>query len=376
MKRYTFLDLATVNAPYSDAIKKATERVIESGRYIGGEEVATFEKNLATLCNAPYAIGVSNGLDALRLIIRAYIELGVMHAGDEIIVPSNTYIASVLAITDNGLVPRFVEPDILTYNLDSSLLERNLSYRTRAIMPVHLYGRVAWDDCIANCAKKFNLKVIEDNAQAIGATALADGLYGSRMTGALGDAGAFSFYPTKNIGALGDAGAVVTHDKALADAITALRNYGSDRQYHNIYAGLNCRLDPMQAAIINVKLPHIKEENGYRQQIADIYEQAIKNQAVTKPIRRIANEQVWHQYTIRVTDRDKFRDYLSSHGVETAIHYPTPPHLQPCYRDSQYAKTSYPIAEKIAAEIISLPITRCTSADDAREIADIINLYK
>lgn len=376
MKRYTFLDLATVNAPYSDAIKKATERVIESGRYIGGEEVATFEKNLATLCNAPYAIGVSNGLDALRLIIRAYIELGVMHAGDEIIVPSNTYIASVLAITDNGLVPRFVEPDILTYNLDSSLLERNLSSRTRAIMPVHLYGRVAWDDCIANCAKKFNLKVIEDNAQAIGATALADGLYGSRMTGALGDAGAFSFYPTKNIGALGDAGAVVTHDKALADAITALRNYGSDRQYHNIYAGLNCRLDPMQAAIINVKLPHIKEENGYRQQIADIYEQAIKNQAVTKPIRRIANEQVWHQYTIRVTDRDKLRDHLSSHGVETAIHYPTPPHLQPCYRDSQYAKTSYPIAERIAAEIISLPITRCTSADDAREIADIINLYK
>lgn len=376
MKRYTFLDLATVNAPYSDAIKKATERVIESGRYIGGEEVATFEKNLATLCNAPYAIGVSNGLDALRLIIRAYIELGVMHAGDEIIVPSNTYIASVLAITDNGLVPRFVEPDILTYNLDSSLLERNLSSRTRAIMPVHLYGRVAWDDCIANCAKKFNLKVIEDNAQAIGATALADGLYGSRMTGALGDAGAFSFYPTKNIGALGDAGAVVTHDKALADAITALRNYGSDRQYHNIYAGLNCRLDPMQAAIINVKLPHIKEENGYRQQIADIYEQAIKNQAVTKPIRRIANEQVWHQYTIRVTDRDKLRDHLSSHGVETAIHYPTPPHLQPCYRDSQYAKTSYPIAEKIAAEIISLPITRCTSADDAREIADIINHYK
>lgn len=376
MKRYTFLDLATVNAPYSDAIKKATERVIESGRYIGGEEVATFEQNLATLCNAPYAIGVSNGLDALRLIIRAYIELGVMHAGDEIIVPSNTYIASVLAITDNGLVPRFVEPDILTYNLDSSLLERNLSSRTRAIMPVHLYGRIAWDDCIAKCAKKFNLKVIEDNAQAIGATALADGLYGSRMTGALGDAGAFSFYPTKNIGALGDAGAVVTHDKALADAITALRNYGSDRQYQNIYAGLNCRLDPMQAAIINVKLPHIKEENGYRQQIADIYEQAIKNHAVTKPIRRIANEQVWHQYTIRVTDRDKFRDYLSSHGVETAIHYPTPPHLQPCYRDSQYAKTSYPIAEKIADEIISLPITRCTSADDAREIADIINRYK
>lgn len=373
MTKYPFLDLATINAQYADEIKAAVNRVIDSGRYIGGEEVSNLENNLSSLCNAPYAIGVSNGLDALRLIFRAYIELGFMKLGDEIIVPSNTYIASILAISDNGLVPRLVEPDIATYNLDSNLIEEAITPLTKGILTVHLYGRVAWDMKLVELAHKYNLKIVEDNAQAIGATALCDGLYGSNVTGALGDAGAFSFYPTKNIGALGDAGAVVTHDKELAEAIRALRNYGSDYQYHNLYAGLNCRLDPIQAAILNVKLPHLTEETQYRQEIADIYEHEISNNAVIKPLKREANEQVWHQYIVRVANRDKFRKYLSDNGVETAIHYPTPPHKQPCYK--QFAHLHLPIAEKIANEVVSLPITRCTTPVDALEIAQIINQY-
>ena len=223
-------------------------------------------------------------------------------------------------------------------------------------------------------AKKYNLKVIEDNAQAIGAIASCDGLHGSRKTGALGDAGAFSFYPTKNIGALGDAGAVITHDKELADAVTALRNYGSDRQYHNIYTGLNCRLDPMQAAILNVKLKHITEENSYRQSIAEIYDKNITSHEVIKPLNDNPTQTVWHQYVIRVKNRENFRQYLSNNGVETAIHYATPPHLQPCYK--QYSHLYLPITEMLSNEVVSLPITRCTSLSDAHEIANIINQYK
>ena len=373
MKKYTFLNLATINEPYFEEIKQATSRIIESGRYIGGEEVANFEQNLATICNAPYAIGVSNGLDALRLIIRGYIELGIFSKGDEIIVPANTYIASILAVTDNDLIPIFVEPDPLTYNLDSSLIEQSITPRTKAIMPVHLYGRVCWDEQLAIIAKKYSLKVIEDNAQAIGAIAPCEGLHESRLTGALGDAGAFSFYPTKNIGALGDAGAVVTHDKELAEAVTALRNYGSIKQYNNIYAGLNCRLDPMQAAILSIKLQHITEENSYRQSIADIYDKNITNPEVIKPLNDNSGQTVWHQYVVRVKNRDNFRQYLASNGVETAIHYATPPHLQPCY--THYSHLSLPITEMLSNEVVSLPITRCTSNSEALEIANIINQY-
>lgn len=374
MKKYTFLDLAIINKPYFEDIKQATSRIIESGRYIGGEEITNFEQKLASICNAPYAIGVSNGLDALRLIIRGYIELGVFSKGDEIIVPANTYIASVLAITDNELTPIFVEPNPLTHNLDSSLIEQSITPRTRAIMPVHLYGRVCWDEQLANVAKKYDLKVIEDNAQAIGAIAPCAGLYGSHQTGALGNAGAFSFYPTKNIGALGDAGAVVTHDKELADAVVALRNYGSIKQYHNIYAGLNCRLDPMQAAILNVKLQYLATENRYRQSIADIYDKNIINPEVIKPLNDNPGQTVWHQYVVRVKNRDNFRHYLTNNGIETAIHYAIPPHLQHCYK--QYAHLRLPITEMLSNEIVSLPITRCTSHSDAHEIANIINQYK
>lgn len=364
---YIFLDLETVNKPFEKEIGEAVRRVIASGRYIGGPEVAEFERRLAESCGAPYCVGTGNGLDALRLIIRAYIELGEMAPGDEIIVPSNTYIATVLAITDNGLIPVFAEPDPRTMNLDTSRLSEYLSPRTRAIMTVHLYGRTCFDSAMLDFARSNSLKIIEDNAQAIGATT-ADG---SRITGSLGDAAAFSFYPTKNIGALGDAGAVTTSDPRLADAVRAIANYGSDRQYHNIYRGLNSRLDPIQAAILSVKLPYLDRENGLRRNIAAVYEQEIKNPCVIKPL--FDNSSVWHQYVVQVEDRENFRRYLADNGVETAVHYPLAPFDQPCY--ASVYKPDCPIARKLAESVVSLPVSRCTSVDDACQIADIINTY-
>lgn len=364
---YIFLDLETVNKPFEKEIGEAVRRVIASGRYIGGPEVAEFERRLAESCGAPYCVGTGNGLDALRLIIRAYIELGEMAPGDEIIVPSNTYIATVLAITDNGLIPVFAEPDPRTINLDTSRLSEYLSPRTRAIMTVHLYGRTCFDSAMLDFARSNSLKIIEDNAQAIGATT-ADG---SRITGSLGDAAAFSFYPTKNIGALGDAGAVTTSDPRLADAVRAIANYGSDRQYHNIYRGLNSRLDPIQAAILSVKLPYLDRENGLRRDIAAVYEQEIKNPCIIKPL--FDNSSVWHQYVVQVEDRENFRRYLADNGVETAVHYPLAPFDQPCY--ASVYKPDCPIARKLAESVVSLPVSRCTSVDDACQIADIINTY-
>ncbi len=373
MKRHTFLDLAVVNAPYIDRMQQAASRVIAGGRYIGGDEVTSFEQELATSCGATEAVGVSNGLDGLRLIFRAYIEMGVMREGDEVIIPSNTYIASILAVTDNRLTPVFVEPDAKTLNLDTSLIERAISERTRAILVVHLYGRTCWDQRLVEVARRHNLKIVEDNAQAIGARTTHPGLTGAHITGALGDAAAFSFYPTKNIGAIGDAGAVTTSDSQLANAVRALRNYGSDRQYHNIYEGLNCRLDPIQAAMLRVKLPYIDEENAYRASIAAAYESTISNPEIIKPLYTTDGSMVWHQYIVRTRYREQFRQYLDDNGVETAIHYPTPPHLQPCYE--RFAGLWLPVAERISREVVSLPITRCTNADDAAEIAEIINKF-
>lgn len=369
-KRYTFLDLKTVNEPFARQIADAMVRVADSGRYIGGPEVAAFESELAQSCGARNCVGTANGLDALRLILRAYIEMGAMAEGDEIIVPSNTYIATVLAITDNRLVPVFAEPDIRTMNLDSTRLGEYLTPRTRAIMTVHLYGRTAFDERMSKFARDNNLKIIEDNAQAIGATT-ADGL---QTTGALGDAAAFSFYPTKNIGALGDAGAVTTDDADLAAAVRAIANYGSDRQYHNIYQGFNSRLDPVQAAILRVKLPHLDEENELRRTIARIYERDIANPEVVKPLFADDKSSVWHQYVVQVNDREGFRKYLADNGVETAVHYPLAPFDQPCYRDIY--QPDCPIARKLAASVVSLPVSRCTSESDAHEIAEIINSYK
>lgn len=369
MKTYKFLDLAEVNAPVMDAIAEATTRVVRSGCYIGGPEVAEFEKMLAEATGTAHAVAVSNGLDALRLIFRAYIELGIMEPGDEVIVPANTYIASILAVTDNGLVPVLVEPNPDTLNLDTSRIEAAVTPRTRAILTVHLYGRTCHDAEMERVAHTYGLKIVEDNAQAIGATDKA-----GRPTGSLGDAAGFSFYPTKNIGALGDAGAVTTDDAELAATVRALANYGSDRQYHNIYEGFNCRLDPIQAAILRVKLPRLTEENAVRGRIASIYEEHIDNPRVTKPLYTADGTMVWHQYIVRVADRDAFRRHMEENGVETAVHYATPPHLQPCYE--RYAGLWLPVTERISREVVSLPITRCTSPEDAHEIAAIINRYK
>ena len=370
MKHYTFLELGTVNEPFIDDIRRAVDRVATSGRYIGGEEVDAFEADIAAATGVEHAIGVSNGLDALRLILRGYMELGFMSEDDEVIVPANTFIATVLAVTDNRLRPVPVEPAPLTMNLDIARVEAAITPRTRAIIPVHLYGRICWDESLAALARAHGLKVIEDSAQAIGAS------WRGVSAGALGDAAGFSFYPTKNIGAIGDAGAVTTSDPELAAVIRALRNYGTDRQYHNIYAGLNCRLDPMQAAVLRAKLPHTDRENGYRRELAHIYDTSIVNPAVIKPVHPADEaEHVWHQYVVRVADRDRFRQYMADNGVETAVHYPLPVHRQPCYADVM-GHCSLPVSERMCAEVVSLPITRCTTKDDAGEIADIINHYK
>lgn len=372
-KQYKFVDLSVNNLKYIDRLKEAAIRVIESGRYIGGTEVESLEQDLKDLTGARHAIGVSNGLDALRLILRAYIELGHIKRGDEVIVAANTYIASVLAITDNGLKPVFVEPSEATLNLDSSKIEAAITKRTKAIMPVHLYGRVCWDEKMKEIVSKYGLLVIEDNAQAIGAVSRVAGIYGDFNTGALGHAAALSFYPTKNIGALGDAGAVLTHDKELADAVDALRNYGSDVRYHNLYAGLNCRLDPIQAAFIRVKLIDIDNETEHRQRIADIYNMYINNPGILLPPNPGDNSCVWHQYVVQTENRGEFRTYMSDHGVMTDVLYPTPPHLQPCY--SEYASLELPVTCRLAGRVVSLPVSPTTTEKDAREIADIVNMY-
>lgn len=374
MKTYKFLSLKDLTNPIAQELKNAISEVIDSGWYIMGSHVKEFEANLADLCETKYAIGISNGLDALRLILRAYIELGIMNKGDEIIVPSNTYIATVLAITDAGLNPIFVEPSFDTMNLDCSKIEANITNKTRGIMVVHLYGTPCWSNELNEIANKYNLKIIEDNAQAIGAKSSIMGLNNTASTGSLGHAAGNSFYPTKNLGALGDAGAVTTNDKQLADTIRALLNYGSDRRYHNIYKGVNCRLDEIQAAILLIKLKYLKQENNHRAALASIYDQHITNTKILKPILDINSKQVWHQYVLKVNDRDKFREYLSQNGVETDILYPTPPHKQPCYKE--YSNLSLPIAESICDKVLSIPISSLTSENDAKEICAIINSYE
>lgn len=372
--KYPFSRLADVNAPYRDRLVEVMIRVVDSGYYVGGPEVERFEAMLAAQTQAPFAVGVTNGLDALRLILRAWKELGRLKAGDGVIVPANTYVASVLAITDNGLRPVFCEPDTVTMNMDSARLESICDTGVRAIMPVHLYGRLCWDSRLADFARRHKLLIIEDNAQAIGCRSTVPGLFNTHITGGLGHAGAFSFYPTKNIGALGDAGAIVTHDAELAEAIRALRNYGCRQQYNNIYKGLNCRLDPVKAAQLAVKLPFTDDENDVRRQRAAIYQSTITNRLVRKPEFLTDGSHVYHQYVVRVDNREAFRQYLLSQGVQTAIHYATPPHRQPCYRE--YASLYLPVTDSIADSCVSLPITRTTSIDDTHAIADIVNNWK
>lgn len=364
MTRYPFLDLADVNRPYMAELQAAAAEVIASGRYIGGEHVAALESDMARLSGVGHAVAVGNGLDALRLSLRAYMELGRLKGGDEVIVPANSFIASALAVSESGLKIRFADVDASTMNIDWDRLP--LSDATRAVMPVHLYGRVAPvpEDVVRQCI------VLEDCAQAIGAR------IGGRPVGSLGHAGAFSFYPTKNVGALGDAGIVVTDDAELADCVRALANYGSRRTYHNVYRGVNSRLDPIQAALLRVKLPHLEAENTLRRANAAAYGETLDNPLIVAPhMPDSADEHVWHQYVVRILDgqRDQFRDYMARNGVETAIHYPTPIHRQPCY--GEFADVSLPVAERLASEVVSLPIGRCTTPDDARAIAAIANKF-
>lgn len=368
--QYPFLDLGRVNAPYTDELKRACERVIDSGRYIGGPEVEALEADMARLTGARYAVGVASGLDALRLTLAAWIELGEMAPGDEVIVPANTYFASVLAVTLAGLTPVPVDADPTTHNLDFTLLRRAIKARTRAVMPVHLYGRPAWSPELEAIANEHGLKVIEDVAQAIGAE-LADG----RRCGALGDAGCFSFYPTKNVGALGDAGAVTTSDPALAAMLRSLRNYGaSGEPYMFAHLGANSRLDPIQAAMIRVKLPYTDRENDGRRALAAIYDAEISNPLVSTPDAG-DDRHVYHQYVVTSPHRDELRRYLADNGVETLIHYPCPPHRQVCYPDLA-DRYSLPVAERLASQVLSLPISpACTTIDDARAIAQIINRF-
>ena len=373
MKQYPFLDLALSNAPYMKELKAAACEVIERGRYLRSTETELLEQEIATLCQVKHCVTVSNGLDALRLILRAYMEMGQLHEGDEVIVPANTYVASVLAISENRLTPVLCDVREDTMNLDSSLMEGLLTPRTRAVMPVHLYGTPCCDATLLQTAREHDLLIIEDNAQAIGAVNDIAGIHGTFITGGLGHAAGISFYPTKNLGALGDGGAVVTNDDELAAIVRALANYGSDRRYHNIYKGLNCRLDEIQAAMLRVKLRHLEEENNNRNVVARTYSECITNPRVKTPDFFEGMRQIWHQFVVKAEDRDAFRNHLADNGVGTDIHYATPAHRQPCYSDLPHAPL--PVTDRLADTVVSLPIAHPINPDDARIIADIINRY-
>jgi dTDP-4-amino-4,6-dideoxygalactose transaminase len=362
-----FLDLQKINQQYAADLKKVAAEVIDSGWYLLGERVKTFEKELSEYLQVPHAIAVANGLDALRLILRGYMELGLLKEGDEIIVPANTYIASVLAITDNKLAPVFVEPDPNTYNLDISKIEKHITERTKAILVVHLYGRVCWSDELETIAQKHQLKIIEDNAQAIGAS------WKGIKTGALGDAAGFSFYPGKNLGALGDAGAVTSKDEELALIIRALANYGSHVKYKNKYQGLNSRLDEIQAAFLSVKLKYIDTENAYRRMVAKRYISEIKNTAILLPQSPVdENEHVWHLFVIQTKDRKKFQEDCLNHNIQTLIHYPIPPHKQEAYQNFNHL--SFPLTEAIHNEVVSLPISPVISEEDVEHVCKFLNI--
>ena len=362
-----FLDLKGLNAQYKAELIEACTRVIDSGWYIQGNECKEFDKEFASYCGAKYAIGVANGLDALILILRAYKELGFMKDGDEVIVPSNTYIASILAISQNNLVPVLVEPDINTYLLNPSKIEEKITSKTKAILPVHLYGQTCEMDKINEIAKKYNLKVIEDSAQSHGA------YFQDKRSGNLGDASGFSFYPGKNLGALGDGGAVTTNDEELANTIKALGNYGSHKKYENLYKGINSRLDEMQAAMLRVKLRYLDNELEKRRDIANYYLENIKNENIILPVVRAESNHVWHLFVIRTSKRDELQKYLLDNGVQTLIHYPIPPHNQNAYKE--WNNESYPISEQIHTEVLSLPISGVQNLENTKNIVEKLNEF-
>ncbi|MEJ5103070.1 DegT/DnrJ/EryC1/StrS family aminotransferase [Chryseobacterium sp. MYb328] len=363
-----FLDLQKVNLKYQQEIEDALLQTFRSGWYLLGEKTKGFETHLAQYIGTKHAIGVANGLDALRLILRAYIELGIMKKGDEILVPSNTYIASILAVSDNGLVPVLVEPEINTYNIDIAKIEEKITPKTKGILVVHLQGRIVFSDQLKEIAQKHDLKIIEDNAQAIGAE------WNGIKSGNLGDAAGFSFYPGKNLGALGDAGAVTTNNDELAKAIRALANYGSNQKYVNIYQGLNSRLDELQSAVLDIKLKYIDDENNARRIIAKKFISEITNADIILPeYPENENEHVWHVFVIRTHRRDELQAYLTEHGIQTIIHYPIPPHRQEAYKE--WNDLSFPISEKIHAEVLSLPISSVLDEEEVQTIIKAVNEF-
>jgi len=383
-----FLDIKAINDRFEPHLSEAIRQVLDSGWYLLGNQVNAFEKEYAEYTGTEYCIGVGNGLDALRLILRGWIELGMMQEGDEVIVPANTYIASILAISDNGLKPVLAEPDPGTYNIDISNVEDLITEKTRAIMVVHLYGRSGWNEELSELRDKYNLKIIEDNAQAAGATISLQGTTSkhshAKRTGSVGDAAGHSFYPGKNLGALGDGGAVTTDDPELANVVRALANYGSSKKYVNTYRGLNSRLDEIQAAVLRVKLPELDRDNLRRFGIASYYLEHIQHQDIQLPLPghgtirsgngEMAGDHVWHLFVIRHSRRDQLQQYLTEHQIQTLIHYPIPPHKQEAYRS--WNNLRFPITESIHREVLSLPISQVMTDDEVENVVQSINEFE
>lgn len=382
-----FLDIQKITESYEPELSRSIAQVMKRGWFLLGEENEHFEQEYGQFIGTKHCIGVANGLDALRIILKAYKVMGVMNDGDEVIVPANTYIASILAITDNMLKPVLAEPDINTYNLDISRIEKFINRRTKAIMVVHLYGQTCWSEQLENLASKYNLKIIEDNAQAAGAyyvPSVKNHKEPLKRTGSLGDAAGHSFYPGKNLGAMGDAGAVTTNDDELALIVRALGNYGSVKKYINDYQGLNSRLDEIQAAILRVKLSHLDNDNMARRKIAQLYLGKIKNNDIVMPKPPQATvyssedqieilSHVWHLFVVRHPRRNELQRYLSENDIQTLIHYPVPPHMQKAYKE--WNKLNLPLTEKIHNEVISLPISQIMDPLEAEKVAEIITKF-
>ena len=362
-----YLSLQKITALHESEITTAVNQVLRSGWYLQGEHIALFEKNYAQYIGTKYCVTCGNGLDALCLIFRAYIELGLLKEGDEIIVPANTYIATILSITENHLTPILVEPDINTFELDEQLIEQAITPRTRAIMLVHLYGRCAYTAFIGDICKRHNLLLLEDNAQAHGCH------FGKNRTGSLGHAAAHSFYPGKNLGALGDAGAVTTDNEQLAQTIRSLANYGSTRKYEFSFKGKNSRMDEIHAAVLNVKLPYLDKENQRRKQIAKAYLEGINNPQI-RLIKDNDRDNVYHIFPILCPSRNRLQQYLKDNGIETMIHYPIPPHQQEAYKE--WNEQHYPITEFIHQQELSLPCNPTMTDEEVYQIIDSINMYQ
>lgn len=362
-----FLSLKDINNSFEPELSNRIQDVVSSGWYLLGNESKTFEHEFAAYCDSKHCVGVANGLDALLLILRAYKELGIIKDGDEIIVPANTYIATILAITENILKPVLVEPTLQTYNIDPERIEEKITYKTKAILVVHLYGQVAEMNKILKIATKYNLKIIEDCAQAHGA------VYNGNTTGGLGHAAGFSFYPGKNLGCLGDGGAVTTNDGELATVIRALANYGSQQKYVNKYKGINSRLDEMQAAILIVKLKRLDVDNQRRRDIAKYYRENIKHTDIILPQVTDEKQHVWHIFAIRSSKRDQLQHYLSDNGIQTLIHYPIPPHKQDAYKELE--NLSFPISEQIHREELSMPLSPLLTDEEVKYIVSVLNRF-